>query len=412
MKFNLWPEEPIYKGEDIELAATLEKTGQDSQRIWFRLPSLSLPTLPGNMDSFVLASLFSAMESSANLVIHGEVSPSLLRNLDEFQKAWTLCLPKKYHEIEFSADLEREQSRVKGNEFIMAFSGGVDSSFTAWQHRPNKIDHHQKKLVAGVMVHGFDIPIEQHEVFARAAEKSRKMLASIDVNLIPVATNVREQRGNWGDTFGAAIASCLMLFQGQYNAGLISSAYAYNDIHFPVGSNLITDPLLSNDSFEIIHYGAAYAKVEKMRQISQWPEARQYLRVCWQGPHLDRNCCRCQKCVTTMLLFRAVGLASLPAFQYDISDREIPHLNYSTLGNIESTSRVIKMLKSLNFPASSTINALKVSVIINRIWIARWRFPWLNKVFRVIEKWWFVDRDLAGKTAGMPGTRSSSKGHQ
>ena len=244
------------------------------------------------------------------------------------------------------------------------------------------------------MVHGFDIPINQPDVFARAAERSTRMLASIGVDLIPVSTNQREQRRNWDDSYAAALASCLMLFQGKYNAAYISSAYPYNDLILPCGSNPITDHLLSNDSFQIIHEGAAYSKVEKMRQIIQWPEAMQYLRVCWQGPHLDRNCCRCQKCVTMMLIFRALGKDSLPAFPFDISDSEIRHLKYSTRGDIHSTGRVMNMMKSINYSSPSTYNAMKVSIIINRIWVAKWRFPFLKKVFKAFDRWWFVDRDL------------------
>jgi hypothetical protein len=393
-KFHLWPDEPIFKEGYVELAATLEQNQGERQRIWFRLPSTILPTLPGNLDPFVLAVLFTVMSAPADLEIHGEVSPSLLRNLAEFQKAWALWLPDRYHPVDLSASSYGELPRVDGNEVIMGFSGGIDSSFTAWHHRPNQADDQPKKLVAGIMVHGFDIPISQPDVFARAAERSRSMLASIGMRLIPVSTNQRVQRRNWDDSYAAALASCLMLFQGQYNAAYISSAYPYNDLILPCGSNPITDHLLSNDSFQIIHEGAAFSKVEKMRQIIQWPEAMQYLRVCWQGPHLDRNCCRCQKCVTMMLLFRALGQRSLPAFPYDISDREIRHLKYTTRGDIHSTGRVINMLKKLNYSSSSTFNALKVSIIINRIWVAKWRFPFLNKVFEAFDRWWFVDRDL------------------
>ncbi len=393
-KFHLWPEEPIFKEGNVELAATLEKNQGERQRIWFRLPSATLPTLPANLDHFVLSVLFTAMSAPADLEIHGGVSPSLLRNLTEFQRAWSLWLPDKYHPVELSASSYRELSRVIGSEVILGFSGGIDSSFTAWHHRPEQLGEQPMRLVAGIMVHGFDIPINQPDVFARAAQRSRNMLASIGVDLIPVSTNQREQRRNWDDSYAAALASCLMLFQGKYNSAYISSAYPYNDLILPCGSNPITDHLLSNDSFQIIHEGAAFSKVEKIRQIIQWPEAMEYLRVCWQGPHLDRNCCRCQKCVTMMLLFRALGKDTLPAFPYDISDSVIRHLKYSTRGDIHSTGRVINMLKKLNYSSTSTYNAMKVSIIINRVWVARWRFPFLKKVFKAFENWWFVDRDL------------------
>ena len=276
-KFHLWPEEPILQDDLIELGATLEKSPAERQRIWFRFPSVFLPTPTGNLDAFLLAVLFNVMSAPADLEIHGEVSLSLLNNLREFQKAWALWLPERYHPVELSALTERDQPQVQSNEFIVAFSGGVDSAFTAWKNRPNPADHLSRKLAAGVMVHGFDIPLNQPEVFARAAEKSRNMLASIGVDLIRVSTNLREQRCDWEDSHGAALAACLILFQGRYNAAMIASSSPYDDLSFPWGSNPITDRMFSNGSFQVIHDGAGSNRVEKIRQICQWPEAKRYL---------------------------------------------------------------------------------------------------------------------------------------
>jgi hypothetical protein len=336
------------------------------------------------------------MNAPADLEIHGEVSPSLLRNLEEFQKAWALWLPNRYHPVQFSALTEREQPRVMTNEYIMAFSGGVDSSFTAWKHRPAIANDHSWNLASGVMIHGFDIPLNQPEVFARAAEKSRKMLASIGVNLIPVSTNLREQRCDWEDSHGAALAACLILFQGRYKAAMIASSSPYNDLSFPWGSNPITDRMLATDSFEIIHDGTGSDRVEKIRQISQWPEAKQYLRVCWVGRHKDRNCCRCIKCVGAMLVFRAVGVESLPAFPYDISDREIRHMQYN---DFPAMQRYVRLLRSQNY-SPATVNALNVSILINRVRLVGYRFPLVRKMIQFIGKRWFLDPNMADRSVG------------
>jgi hypothetical protein len=391
-KYHLWPEDPIEKDDIVELAATLEKSNTDLFRIWFRLPSASLSSLPRNLDPFVLAVLFSAMRAPADLEIHGAVSPSLLYNLEEFQKAWALWLPAKYHPAKFQVDMECERPRVENNETILAFSGGVDSAFTAWQHRLNQDNHHQKKLAAGVMVHGFDIPLTLPDVFARSAEKSRLMLDSIGVKLIPISTNLREQRCSWENSHGAALASCLMLFQEQFNSGLIASSYPYNDLSFPWGLNPITDRMLSTNSFQIIHHGAGSDRVEKIRTISHWPEARQYLRICWKGGNVDRNCCRCIKCVGAMLLFSLAGYDSIPAFPYELSIHEILHMKFNDL---ESMQRYIRLLSAENFRVS-TLRTLKIAVSINRIRKFFDRFPVSKKLFGVFGNRWFFDPYLAG----------------
>jgi hypothetical protein len=397
-KYHLWPEDPLLRGDVVELAATLEKSSQERQRIWFRMPSSQLPIFPGNLDSFVVAVLFTLIEAQADLEIHGEVSPSLLFNLAEFQKAWALWLPDKYHSVDFSAATEREHPRLEKKEVIMGFSGGVDSAFTAWRHRMNRSEREPWTLSAGVMVHGFDIPIDQPEVFANAAEKSRIMLSSIGMNLMPVSTNLRQLHNKWDDSHGAALAACLMLFKGRYNAGLIASSYPYNNLIIPWGSNPLTDQLLSSDSFRVIHDGSAFTRVDKMRQIGDWPEAMQYLRVCWEGHQKDRNCCRCQKCVSNMLTFSALGHEAIPAFPFSISDREIRRLKYSDNPSLQSTRRLIKLLKSLNFRSSSTIKALKISVKINRVWQAGWKISLAKNALKLFERWWFLNPRFVGES--------------
>jgi hypothetical protein len=398
-KIHIWPKPFVQKDGLITIAAAVEIPGMDRWQLWYRVPETYSTWITKSADPFLLGILFTAMKRSLDVHVNGMISTSLLRNLAEFQKAWALWLPKRYHPVEFSASSEQEQPRVERNETIMAFSGGVDSAFTAWQNRPNQAGLRQRNLTTGVMVHGFDIPIDQPEVFARAAEKSRLMLSSIGKDLIPISTNLREQYGNWENSHGAALAACLMLFQGRFNTGLIASSYPYNGLILPYGSNPITDRMLSNDSFQIVHDGAAYPKIEKIRQISQWPEAVRYLRVCWEGRHKDRNCCRCQKCVWTMLVFRAVGYESLPAFPYDITDREIRHLKYSYASSYGSIPRLIKLLRSLKFTAS-TLRALEVSVLMNRARFVCKQNPLLKRLFQAFEDRWFLNPDLAGQPVG------------
>jgi len=64
------------------------------------------------------------MRTSADMVIHGEISPSLLRNLEEFQDAWHCWLPEQYRKINITADVEKESSKHTIPLAIMAFSGG------------------------------------------------------------------------------------------------------------------------------------------------------------------------------------------------------------------------------------------------------------------------------------------------
>ncbi|WP_293163545.1 hypothetical protein [Okeania sp. SIO2C9] len=121
------------------------------------------------------------------------------------------------------------------------------------------------------MVHGFDIPIEQKEIFPSAAQKSQIMLSNLGMELIPMATNFRKViKLDWEDVFGTAITSCLSLVQKGYNIGLIPAYYAYRDISLPYYSNPLTVPLLSSQSFAVVHDGGKLGRLEKIKEIHNW----------------------------------------------------------------------------------------------------------------------------------------------
>jgi hypothetical protein len=66
--------------------------------------------------------------------------------------------------------------------------------------------------------------------------------------------------------------------------------------------------MLGSSTFEIVHDGAAYNRVEKLRLIANWEEAIESLRVCLVDPRHDRNCGQCNKCILTILAFWVLGI--------------------------------------------------------------------------------------------------------
>ncbi|AFY67749.1 hypothetical protein [Geitlerinema sp. PCC 7407] len=326
-QLHLWPEAPTVTEDLLTAIATLELWDGSRHSLWYRFPVAHREALTTQMDPFVMGTLFLAMRRRADLQIHGTASPVLLRNLTEFQAAWSEWRSHWYQPVDLQADREAEAEAAQYPGAIATFSGGVDSCFTAFRHAKGLCGRSQQPLKAGVMVHGLDIALDQEEAFWRAAARSQAMLASLGLDLIPVQTNFRALLAglglNWEDIFGAGLASCLALFQGRYTTGLIPSSFPYRALSFPYGSNPVTDPLLSSHAFRVVHDGAVAARLEKMRAIAQWPDALANLRVCWQGALADRNCGRCEKCIRTILNFRILGVGLPPCFEADISDRAI-----------------------------------------------------------------------------------------
>lgn len=320
---HLWIDHRDQSEGMIVSTATLE-IGKERFRIWYNVPVQYRALLTKGCDHFVVGSIFTVMRKSLDLRVHGQVSPSLLCNLEEFQAAWACWRPRKYRKVEITGDIEREQRRIhQESKAVSAFSGGVDSSFTAFRYRKTQSGRVRHNLQAGLMVHGFDIPLNQGDVFSAAAKKSAELLGSLGMELITMATNLRELGENWVDACGAAVASCLMMLRGGFTGGVIPSTEPYQALVLPWGSNPVTDCLLSSDSFAIIHHGAGSTRNEKIREIGAWPEALRLLRVCWEGEQKDRNCGRCEKCIRTILNFRVSGFDLPACFERDVTDSQI-----------------------------------------------------------------------------------------
>ncbi len=324
---HIWPQEPLTQEGSVLLSAVIETPGADRKTLRYTVPEKFQDHLATSSDHFAVGAVFLMMETGLDVRIHGQVSPSLLRNLCEFQSAWSVMRPK-YKKVSIYADHEQEDSiNSTSNKAIMTFSGGVDSCFTAFRHTRAGYERFPRNLTAAVMVQGFDIPLDDPQGFARATDRSRRILSNLGVELFTVSTNYREIIGDWPHSHGAAIASCLHLFSRGFSEGLIGQTVTYGDVLKIIeGVNALTDPLLSSDNFKIIPDGAAFTRADKILAISGSPELLADLRVCWEGLQKDRNCCNCEKCMRNILTFRALGLERPPCFEHDISLQQIRQL--------------------------------------------------------------------------------------
>ena len=314
------------------------------QSLWYRARLPEGWRLSESSDAFVLVPLFKAMRAGGTLQVEGEVSPSLLANLEEFQAVMACWHRGRFRKVEIVAEREREQPRGEGGA-LFSFSGGVDSCFTAYRHARGEAGRRTQTLGAGVMVHGFDIPIGDKQSFQAAADKAEAMLATLDLPLVRMATNVQRVEHAWDDVAGPAIASALHLLQPNGGVGLIAGSEPYQFLGtWRWGSHPISDPLLSSEPFPIVHDAGGYSRPQKITAIARWPAAMRHLRVCWAGPQKFSNCGRCEKCVRTILMFRACGLGVPECFPADVTDRQISSLPYISRGDIPSWRQLLDVI--------------------------------------------------------------------
>ncbi len=327
---HVWPQEWVMTPAALKVGVTVENPFGYRLPLrldlWYRIPIEHQAAVSSACDAFAVALVFLAMQESRDLVIHGQVSPSLLRNLHEFQTAWHTWQPKRYRVADVRADTEQEDTSLAEEAAVVAYSRGVDGAFSLVRHAKGLCGRWTRRLKAAVLVHGFDTPLHDIEAMRNNEECGRRAVSSLGVEFITVATNFRELPYTWEDSFGPAIASCLTLLKRGYSAGLIGSDKPYDAPSFRWGSNPLTNPLLSSRTFDVVYDGAGFARTEKCHEVARWPALLKELRVCWAGEPKDRNCGRCEKCIRTILNFRAAGCGLPECFPNDVSDEQIARL--------------------------------------------------------------------------------------
>ena len=276
---------------------------------FFEITGDVLPPPLARHDFTAITTIFLAMREGRPLHVAGPVSRRLLRNLEEFQEAWSLWMPRDYRPVLVSADEEVDDTSDKSApNGVFAFSGGVDSVSTLIRHLDGHMGRRTVRPVAAVMIHGFDIPLSEETAFETARGAAGAILADLGVPFSVVRTNWRETiRRRWEMEFGSGLMACLHQFAGPATVGVIGSDGDYGRAVLPWGSNAVTNQFLSSGDFEIQTDCAGLTRTERVALISRYPAIAARLRVCWEDARSGRNCGRCEKCMRTNLNFLANG---------------------------------------------------------------------------------------------------------
>lgn len=365
------------------------------KEVWWDIKGSS-DVLPPPLDLHDMAAtafIFHAMSSREDLHIAGPVSHSLLENLEGFVASWVNYCPDLYRKIKISADEEiYDKSRTHPprtkNLAIAAFSGGLDATFTAWRHHNQKVGRKNRKLLAGVLIQGFDIPLNAADAFEISAASASTTLQSINVPLVTIQTNWKNEVCNeWEMEFGGGVATCLMNWQGSVDTALIASDLDYRRLVFPGGGSPMSYSMLSNDGFKVIYDGCEFARTEKAESISNWKMGLNNLRVCWEGPLTGKNCGICEKCIRTKMNFLAVGAALPPALTGTPTWLSIFRLRTTNDQQLALLSDIVDMATQRKIEGT-WVQALKLTIYKNKL---IQRFAILRFMQR---KWWQAKRGI------------------
>ncbi len=278
------------EGEMARISATL-----GSQETWFELPSEHFRGSVG--DALTCLAMFPAMTGATTEVQVPEQYPVSQRLFDSLplQQATFQTWSKKLQPVTYR--VRRSEGTSSDDRVVSSFSGGVDSLYTALRHN-NEITHF-------VYIHGYELKLEDDPDgqglarLHRAAERLGKELIVVKTNALTVFSSFRIQRLLIYGTFMAAVAHLL-----GPRRFLVPSSAPLNYLE-PSGSHPMTDPRWSTETVEILYDGDERFRLDKMKCID---EAGMLDDIVVCHYNFEANCCRCAKCIRTMMGIELQGL--------------------------------------------------------------------------------------------------------
>ena len=209
------------------------------------------------------------------------------------------------------------ERRRRGVAFL---SGGVDSLHLLLRNRRCYREDDPAYLRDALFIHGFDIGKRRREpeearfraafrrLAAVAAETGLRLLACrTDLRQLPTKPDFWTHRHNVGALAAVGHAAA----QGP---AFLFVAGGYHVEHpIPMGTHPAVDGLYSSQRVTVVHDGARFRRLDKIRELASWPTALAALRVCPAASGEEMNCRVCEKCLSTRLELLAAGVEETPA---------------------------------------------------------------------------------------------------
>ncbi len=291
----------------IRLSAYVKFEGNKSERMYFETELKNETYVSSDYSPFLASVLLPCMRTGEDIIVEGSVSNTLLENAEKIMdlvEKWNIGL-NKIKILANKTNIENK-TNIANSKIACFFSAGVDSFYTYLKHRNST-----SKITELILIHGFDIPLHNEDLFVQTKNAVAKIAKEENANAINVETNageIVEKHLIWDFAHGGALAG-VALFLGQGLKKVYVSGGLKGDELFPYGTHPDLDKLWSTENTEIIHDGTEYNRLGKvLNSISKSELALSNLRVCPQNIKGQYNCGQCYKCLQTMIELVCAGV--------------------------------------------------------------------------------------------------------
>lgn len=307
--------EIFIEGEHATLKSRVEWHSLPShipEMAWFRYPAEHSKHLSEGSEMFAAALIQTAMFYGEDLEVRGAVTPRFAFGLHEYHNAFHAWFPALFKEIDIRFENTVSNQRdVEPSGIGLAFSGGIDSTYTLIRNLPDNQPLTDYQVQYGLFLQGMDYSLDDGAAFEMASTRYQELFDRLGLHLIPVQSNVTaftKYRIDLALTFGGPLIAAGLGLEKLLKRFYIASSFTYDQLQ-PVGSGPIVDPLLGTETMDIVHHGAAVRRFDKLREVVRWGGAKDTLRVCIRDPKpLDHlNCSHCGKCLQVMAQLELMG---------------------------------------------------------------------------------------------------------
>jgi hypothetical protein len=294
----------------VRLSAEVE-SGRRSEpfELYFEYPIEFEAFVTASPDPFAAAMLVPAMLAGEALEIGPPISPRLHFHLPRIRDIFHAWHPE-FHRSDVRATACATQPKPSGTRAATCFSGGVDSFYTLLKYRTGR-EALPSPLTHVLFMRGLEKPLD----FLRGVEAAEQLVQTIaaeaGVRCIVGESNLRTYfDADWLNVYcGSGLAAAALSLSNGFSHVCIPSTYSYRD-PVSIGSTPLVDERFSTERLQVVHDGAELPRSGKLARILEWDRSLvlKHLRVCVMNFGGAYNCCKCHKCVRTLMPLRSLGV--------------------------------------------------------------------------------------------------------
>lgn len=345
--------------------------GDQTYDLFFRSSS----SLQGaGLEAAVPLALLPAMRMGWPIHVRGSLSASFLEGVRRVIAFYSENFPD-FRSVAITAEHLVAAAPSTQTRRASFFSGGVDSFFTLLKG--------QEDITDIITLRGFDMSLGDHVRWEQTRSAAQSVASSLGLGFHELESNfgsILKAFGQWVEHgHGLALASAARALAANFAEVRIPGSYTV-ETQVPWGSSMFTDPEFSDEALTIAHDACSATRADKTVYISTNELALRYLRVC-PGSKNDGqfNCCRCEKCLRTMVALYACGtLERSLAFPKVINPKLVagslilnPAVRLFVRENID-------LMRRLRPDDQAMLKALQV-VLERPLWVARLKSKWQRK---------------------------------